>query len=74
MVLGGSIGARSEFLAKVQETFQAITPIPFAIKTSALGNRAGVMGALAVALNHLHEDSFGIDDLPGDLPLPSPHR
>jgi predicted NBD/HSP70 family sugar kinase len=72
VVVGGSIGSRPEFLQRLQTHVARCAPRPLDIRPSALQNRAGVVGALAVALNWLHEDLFGLPDLPGELPLPSP--
>ena len=71
IVLGGSIGARPEFAKLVSDAVAQLSLRPIEIRPSALGNRAGVVGALSVALNKLHDDLFGIDNLPGTLPLPS---
>jgi predicted NBD/HSP70 family sugar kinase len=70
IVMGGSIGGRGEFVARVRAHLGRCTPRPVDLQESALGNRAGVIGALAVALNTLHESLFGLEDLPGELPLP----
>jgi predicted NBD/HSP70 family sugar kinase len=72
IVLGGSIGARPEFATRVSDELSRVSSRPIEIRPSALGNRAAVVGALAVALSRLHEDLFGIDKLPGVLPLPTP--
>jgi predicted NBD/HSP70 family sugar kinase len=74
IVLGGSIGARPEFAKRVTDELARISSRAFEIRPSALGNRAGVVGALAVALSRLHEDLFGIANLPGALPLPTPKK
>lgn len=72
VVLGGSIGARDEMVALVRHHYGVIAPAPLTIAASALGSRAGLVGALAVALNRLHNQLFGIHDLTGALTLPSP--
>jgi predicted NBD/HSP70 family sugar kinase len=72
IVVGGSIGGRPEFLERIARYVSACAPRRVDVRPSALQNRAGVVGALAVALNWLHEDLFGLPDLPGELPLPSP--
>jgi len=72
LVIGGSIGARPEFVERVRDYLTRCAPRPIEIRASALQNRAGMVGALAVALNRLHENLFGVPDLPGELPLPSP--
>jgi predicted NBD/HSP70 family sugar kinase len=72
IVFGGSIGARPEFAKRVSDQLSRISPRPIEIRPSALGNRAGVVGALAVGLSRLHEDLFGIAELSSALPLPAP--
>ena len=72
IVFGGSIGARPDFVQRVSIELYRILPRHIAICPSQLGNRAGVVGALAVALSRLHEDLFGIAELPNSVPLPTP--
>lgn len=72
LVLGGSIGARPEFARSVAEELARLLLRPIDVRPSSLGNRAGVVGALAVALRRLHEDLFGIAELSGTLLLPTP--
>lgn len=72
IVLGGSIGARDDFAANVVSKLSRLALRRVELQPSALGNRAGVVGAVAVALNRLHEDLFGIAELSGALPLPAP--
>lgn len=72
IVFGGSIGSRTEFVERVSQELSRILPRTIELSASWLGNRAGVVGALAVALSRLHEDLFGIAELPGSLPLPTP--
>ena len=70
IILGGSIGARGEMVELVRQHYAAISPAPLVIEPSALGSRAGLMGALAVALNRMHNQLFGVQDLTGALTLP----
>lgn len=72
IVMGGSIGVRPELIAGVKKHLEGCAPRPVDLRTSALDNRAGVLGALAVSLNHVHEDLFGVPQLAHELPLPSP--
>ena len=72
IVMGGSIGGNPDFIPRVRAHLARCTPRPVELKESALKTRAGVVGALAVALNTLHESLFGLEDLPGELPLPRP--
>jgi predicted NBD/HSP70 family sugar kinase len=75
LVLGGSVGARPDFSDKVARTLLQLAPRQVEIRTSMLGARAGVVGALSVALRRLHEEFFGVAELAAALPLPPPaHR
>jgi predicted NBD/HSP70 family sugar kinase len=71
IVLGGSIGARAELVAKVRELLAGCMPAPVPVEASALGNRAGIVGALAVAINNVHNGLFGPAGLPKALALPA---
>jgi len=73
LVMGGSIGARPEFTERFTRMLLQLTPRPVEIRASALGKRAGVVGALSVALRRLHDEFFGIAELAAPFPLP-PHR
>jgi predicted NBD/HSP70 family sugar kinase len=72
IVLGGSIGERQEIIDLVREKLGRCAPRRIEVMPSALENRAGVVGALAAALNQLHEALFSVPDLPGELVLPAP--
>jgi predicted NBD/HSP70 family sugar kinase len=75
LVLGGSVGARPDFADKVARVLLQLSPRPVEIRTSTLGRRAGVVGALSVALRRLHDAFFGVAELAADLSLPPPaHR
>ena len=70
LILGGSVGARPEFADRVERLLSPLAPRPIEIRTSALGKRAVVVGALSVALRALHEEFFGIAELTGRVLLP----
>jgi predicted NBD/HSP70 family sugar kinase len=73
LVLGGSVGSRADFADKVARLLVQLAPRPVEIRTSTLGRRAGVVGALSVALRRLHDEFFGVAELAAaDRPLPSP--
>ena len=72
LVLGGSVGARPDFADKVARVLLQLAPRPVEIRTSTLGRRAGVVGAMSVALRRLHDDVFGVAELAAALPLPPP--
>src|SRR5581483_5437016 len=72
LVLGGSVGARPDFADKVARVLLQLAPRQVEIRTSTLGRRAGVVGALSVALRRLHDEFFGVAELAAALPLPPP--
>ncbi len=74
LVLGGSVGARADFADTVARILLQLSPRPVEIRTSSLGRRAGVVGALSVALRRLHDEFFGVAELAAALPLPPPAR
>jgi predicted NBD/HSP70 family sugar kinase len=72
LVLGGSVGARPDFADKVARVLAQLVPRQIEIRVSTLGARAGVVGALSVALRRLHDEFFGVAELAAALPLPPP--
>jgi predicted NBD/HSP70 family sugar kinase len=72
LVLGGSVGVRADFADKVARVLLQLSARPVEIRTSTLGRRAGVVGALSVALRRLHDEIFGVAELTTALPLPPP--
>jgi predicted NBD/HSP70 family sugar kinase len=74
IVLGGSIGSRPELVDRIADLAARLIPRPVEIRASALGNRASMIGAVSVAVTHLHEELFGVADLSGPLSLPAPKQ
>jgi predicted NBD/HSP70 family sugar kinase len=72
IVLGGSIGARLELIERVERLLPQCMTRPAPILRSVLQDRATIVGALATALSRLHNQLFGVADLPGELDLPPP--
>lgn len=72
VVLGGGIGTRTELLDPVRRWLDRLTSRPPRLRTSALGNRAALVGALAAALAAAHENLFGAPVRRGSLPIPQP--
>ena len=72
LVLGGSLGGRPELATRVAAVLGSLAPRPVEVRTSILGSRAGVVGALSVALRRLHEEFFGGSELATALPLRLP--
>ena len=73
VILGGSIGARAELVGRVRALLADAVPTPLRIEPSALGARATIAGAAAVALGHLHNTLFGPDVPETDIALPPAH-
>lgn len=55
IVLGGGIGSRNDFVARVRERIRHLGGRPVRLKPSALGEAAGVIGAAHAARLHLRE-------------------
>jgi predicted NBD/HSP70 family sugar kinase len=70
IVLGGSIGVQLELVERVRAELARVLVRPVPVEPSRLGTRAGLMGALAVALHRLHNDLFGVRSLRAGVPLP----
>lgn len=66
IVLGGSVGARPEIARRVVSVLPRVISRPLPVKSSALGNRAALVGALGQALNRLHADLFGVEAVQGE--------
>ena len=60
IVLGGSIGMRSELVERVRALLPRTGPQHVPVEASVLGNRATLVGALGQGLNQLHGDLFGV--------------
>ena len=71
VVLGGTVGVRPELVERVQRAMPRVYARPVRIAASALGSRAGLVGAVSMAVHRLHNDLFGIPGMPGELVLPS---
>lgn len=71
IVMGGSIGMRSELLTRVTADLPGVFARPVTVVPSALGNRAGLVGALSSAVSTLHNELFGMAGMPGEITLPS---
>ena len=64
VILGGSIGARTELIERVRALLEGVSPAPAEIEASALGPQAAITGATAVGLGRLHNTLFGLEDVP----------
>ncbi|HET7715506.1 MAG TPA: ROK family transcriptional regulator [Bauldia sp.] len=71
VVLGGSIGAHPEFVERVRKNLRALLPQPLPVEASALGNRSGIAGALAIGINNIHNALFAPTFASKGLSLPA---
>lgn len=70
VVLGGSIGGRTELVSRVRELLPLCFPYPVEIGVSELGSRVAIVGGAAVGLTHLHTTLFA-GGVPGaEISLP----
>lgn len=67
VILGGGFGSRQELVSATSRYLKRCSPNPPDVRASELGTRAGLLGALATALQRLHNDLFGVG-----LPLAHP--
>ena len=69
IVLGGSIGMRSELVERVRAMLPRAVPQHVPVEASLLGNRATLVGALGEGLNQLHGDLFGVSAIRRDFSM-----
>ena len=60
VILGGGIGVRQELVDAVRRILPRCTPSPPRVEASILGGRAGLVGALGVAVDRMHDVLFGV--------------
>jgi len=70
IVLGGSIGIRPELVERVRLALHFFFARTVDIRVSALGARAGLIGAVSLAVSRLHNDLFGMSGVPKELSVP----
>lgn len=65
VILGGGIGARPEFISRIESHLSQCLPKPVPVAPSPLENRATLMGSIAMGLGHLYGSVFGARAFPG---------
>lgn len=60
VIFGGSVGSRAELIDRVGHHLARCMPVPPACVISSLGNRAGILGAVAVAQEGFYRALFGL--------------
>ena len=69
IVFGGSIGRRPQIASSVRDLLPRVMRERPSLMSSALGDRATLVGALGEALHRLHADLFGVDAVRRELTL-----
>jgi predicted NBD/HSP70 family sugar kinase len=70
IILGGNVGRHPLMAQLIQKALTACTKRSIWVEASTLGSRATLMGAVAIALNQLHNSLFSPQDLPSEMRLP----
>lgn len=70
VVLGGSIGLRTEMLERIRRYLPLCFPYPVTVEPALLGGRAAVIGAAAIGVGQLHGHLFEGNPPSGRLTLP----
>ena len=68
VILGGGIGTRPEFIARIEDNLARCLLKPVPVAPSPLENRAALMGAIAMGLGNLYGSVFGARSFPGAKP------
>lgn len=70
IILGGNVGRHPLMVQFIQEALPACTRRAIVVQASALASRSTLMGAVAIALNQVHNALFSPQDLPSEMRLP----
>ncbi|MGV2126612.1 ROK family transcriptional regulator [Agrobacterium vitis] len=71
IILGGNVGRNPLMVRMVKEALESSTRSPISLEASTLASRATLVGAVAIALNQLHNALFSPQDLPSEMRLPA---
>jgi predicted NBD/HSP70 family sugar kinase len=72
VLLGGSIGSRSEIVEATRREVALCFPFPVRVEASRLGHQAALSGAVAIGLTELHTALFAQAVRGASITLPSP--
>ncbi|MBB4955194.1 putative NBD/HSP70 family sugar kinase [Agrobacterium vitis] len=70
IILGGNVGRHPLMVQFIQDALPACTKRAIVVQASALASRSTLMGAVAIALNQVHNALFSPQDLPSEMRLP----
>ncbi|KAA3518414.1 ROK family transcriptional regulator [Agrobacterium vitis] len=71
IILGGNVGRNPLMVRMVKEALATSTRSTISLEASTLASRATLVGAVAIALNQLHNALFSPQDLPSEMRLPA---
>ncbi|MBF2713676.1 ROK family transcriptional regulator [Agrobacterium vitis] len=71
IILGGNVGRNLLMVRMVKEALATSTRSSISLEASTLASRATLVGAVAIALNQLHNALFSPQDLPSEMRLPA---
>ncbi|MCF1491301.1 ROK family protein [Agrobacterium vitis] len=71
IILGGNVGRNPLMVRMVKEALASSTRSNISLEASTLASRATLVGAVAIALNQLHNALFSPQDLPSEMRLPA---
>ncbi|MCF1472126.1 ROK family transcriptional regulator [Agrobacterium vitis] len=71
IILGGNVGRNPLMVRMVKEALATSTRSSISLEASTLASRATLVGAVAIALNQLHNELFSPQDLPSEMRLPA---
>lgn len=70
IIIGGNVGRNPLIVRFINEALPACTRRSISVEASSLASRATLIGAVAIALNQLHNALFSPQDLPSEMRLP----
>jgi len=70
IILGGSIGSRTELVERVHYFLPLCFPYPVEVAVSSLGHWAALIGGTALGLEFLHNSLFGVEVAEQQMGLP----
>jgi predicted NBD/HSP70 family sugar kinase len=74
IILGGNVGRHRLIVEAIHGWLGRMTRRTITVEASTLATRATMLGAVAIALNQLHNTLFSPQDLPSELRLPQNMR
>lgn len=70
IILGGNVGRHRLMVERINKALPELSKRTITVEASALASKATLIGAVAIALNQLHNALFSPQDLPSEMRLP----